>query len=785
MGRGRQHRAVAADRVTTAMSRRRTSADERTKAALWFAGQGFGVFSVWSTREDGTCRCPQGTACTSPGKHPITPNGFQDATTDATRIRTLLSAGSEPNYGLVCPDGVFALDVDGPDLDRLAALEDRLSPLPPTLRTHTANGQHIFLRWPTAQPRPLHKMFGFVTRWGSGRQAGYVVGPRSMHQSGVAYEPEGPFEIAEMPEGWVGAALEGRESDLTITVGSAADILPEPGHRHEWLRDRARYFRGFMDNPDTLRAAVLAENARLTQPKTAEEVERAIGEVWTNFPPDPPAEVQEKVSRRLGDDELDILGTSSLGEFPAPPSEAAFGGLLGSMVEDLAAGTDASRVGLLGSLLAFCGALVPGRAYWNREQTSSPFIALVGESSIGRKGTAMNRVADAMADAVQIVTVNRAVLDGVNSGEGLVTALHYKREHFASEPTVGLILEEEYATLMASRGREGSTLDMKMRQAFDGGPLSNRRSGDTKVVTPPYWLPALVAITPIELRQRLEPGAMQSGSANRWLYLPVVRRPMVPTNEIPAFGEENRERLVAAHRAAANRPPEVIVDPAVGQLLRNYEDFLHAHETGLGRDLTKRFPAIAFRVALVHALVESSRLVTIDHVDRGLALTEYARRGVTWIFGDTIGNPDAGLMFRHLQAAGSLSRTTINRQIVRDPIRRQAAIDELIRIGRAEVVTVHTSGRARTELRILPKAGAFYPFSHVPAIRLEELVPNVERMEISAQTVVNKLAESREEVVKKSGTKIEWCHYFVEHQSSHRDVSSDPWCEICSPKEAA
>jgi hypothetical protein len=139
-------------------------------------------------------------------------------------------------------------------------------------------------------------------------------------------------------------------------------------------------------------------------------------------------------------------------------------------------------------------------------------------------------------------------------------------------------------------------------------------------------------------------------------------------------------------------------------------------------------------------------------------------------------------MFRHLQADGVLSRTTINRQIVRDPIRRQAAIDELVRIGRAQVVTVQTAGRRRTELQIVPKAGTFFPFSRVPAIRLDEMVQNVERVEISAQTPVKKMAESREEVVKKSGTKATWCHFEVEHRSRHRDVLSDPWCEICSPR---
>ncbi len=77
-----------------------------------------------------------------------------------------------------------------------------------------------------------------------------------------------------------------------------------------------------------------------------------------------------------------------------------------------------------------------------------------------------------------------------------MSTLHYKQTAFPYEPTVGLVFEEEYANLLASRGREGSTLDAKMRAAFDGGPLSNRKAKDTQVVTPPYWLPALIAITP-------------------------------------------------------------------------------------------------------------------------------------------------------------------------------------------------------------------------------------------------------------------------------------------------
>lgn len=767
----------------------RPTPEDRIRAALWFAERDFGVFSVWSTDPDGTCRCGKKAECEQPGKHPIPPRGFHDSTTDPDRIRTMLSAASQPNYGLLPPAGVFALDVDddGDGIGRLARLEATYGPLPPTLRTQTANGQHIFLRWPDGLPRPLKKMFGYVTRWGSGQQAGYVIGPRSVHPSGFAYAPAtGVFDIAVVPDRWAQAAVEGTGSEQkAIVAGPAA--LPARGGRHDWLRDRARYYRGVMDDPVVLRAALLAENARLEEPKTEEEVERAIGDVFEKFPADPPAEVEDRVSRRLNDDDLDLLGLPSSSEFPQPPEPAAFGGLLGELVADLADGTDASTVGLLGSLIAFTGALIPGAAYFARTQTSSPYIALVGESSIGRKGTAMNRVGDAFGQAVDVASVNRVILDGLSSGEGLISSLVYKREHFPQEPTVGLVFEEEYATLLAARGREGSTLDPRMRQAFDGGPLSNRKANETKTLIPPYWLSALIAITPNELRTRLEVGALQSGSANRWLYLPVVRRPVDPTNTLPVFRDELRYRLIEAHREAIKKPPLLAVEPGVTRTLSDYSDFLGKTAHGLALDLTKRFAIIAFRIALVHALVERSTVVATGHLHRGLALTEYARRGIPWVFGETIGDPNAAYLYRQLVESGRLTQNVITRHIIRDPIKRQAAIDELLRIGRARRVTIQTSGRSRHELvPVVDDRRPFVTFVHVSTTEAESARKNLDEMDESPELSTNGLGQKVDESWTKVGQKPPSnvtegirCHYYQDHQSAHKFVDNRWMCPIC------
>lgn len=769
-------------------------------AATYFVQTlGFTAFPVWGTGPNGRCLCgdphdgSQRNDCgpDNIGKHPATgKGGFHNATADAARVKVFLANPGTPNYGLQAPEGVLAVDVDGEaDLRRWEELQATYGPLPITLTTTTAHGRHYFFRWPLeVGPMPTGKLFGYVVRR---HGDGYVIGPGSVHPTGVVYDtlrqPSGrPYDIAELPHDWAEAALAPK---LTI-VGPQP--LPEVGHRHDWLRDRARHLRGFLDEPAVLRAALLAENARLPDPKSEADVDKAIGDVFTKFPLDPPEEVEEKIAAHLREDDLDLLGVPASGVFPDGPDPAAFGGVIGEMVEDLADGTDASLVGLMGAVIAFAGALIPGYAYFHRDQTSSPFVALVGESAIGRKGTAMIRVMDAMSDALEKQTVHRIVLDGVNSGEGLVSTLSYRREHFSSEPTVGLIFEEEYAGLLASRGREGSTLDPKMRQAFDGSPLSNRKAGETKTVMPPYWLPALIGITPGELRARLEPGALLSGSANRWLYLPVIRRAVTPTNASPRFDPEHREAIAAAHRASQRIPPLLGVDPAVTRLLAEYAEFLPDASAGLARDLTRRLGIIAFRVALVHALVERSVTVTMDHLDRALALTEYARRGIDWVFGDTIGNPDANLLFRHLDAAGRLTRRAITQGIVRDPIRRQAAIDELVRLGRAQVVTIQTGGRPRTELSKGSVGGTFVRFVQALTTPRGESPENLHGMHESAQTAAQKVHESRTEGAQKvsevgseAGVWLSPCHFYREHQTSHRQTPNGWICPICAPPEAS
>lgn len=722
----------------------RPTAEDRVKAALWFAERGFGVFPCWSTTSSGRCRCPAGGSCSSPGKHPITHDGFKEATTDTGRIRTFLSAGSEPNYGLVCPDNVFALDVDT-DAERatLARLAESNGPLPTTLHMLTGKGEHLFYRWPAGIPRPLHKMFGLVTRWGSGAGQGYVIGPRSVHASGIEYRPadDTAWEVAELPAAWAKAAIAG-ESD-TIRIGGSLDPAQvQVGGRHDWLRNLARLYAGTVRDPDALFAAVMAENQKLTQPKTADEVRRAIGEVLTKYPADPVEADPEtgEITVVQGDGASLMTPRDDAELFPKAPSRLAFGGLLGEMVDYMIDGTDASEVGMLASLVAFCGALVPASSYFHGRQTSTPFIALVGHSGIGRKGTAMYRARDALAHCIGLQAVNSARLDGVASGEGLVTALADRAREAFGNPT-GVLFEEEYATYLGVSGRDGATLDPRMRTAFDGNQLANRKSNaNTSVVVPePYWLSGLVAITPAELQERLPKMSFKSGSGNRWLWLPVIRRDVTVVSTEPSMPIEITDRLLPAHQQAVREPRRLEVGDGVSELLAEYDQFLWTGSVGIEADMTRRFSVIAYRVAMVHAAVEMQPTVERDHVVRAIALTEYARAGMRWVFGQALGDGLATYLLRQLQDEGALTQGVISKYMIRDPQKRQAAVDELCRLGLAEVHKVTTGGRKRSELRLVAQNTNFRDFRALITTETRDEHP------ISAQK-----ADSRSEIVRES-----------------------------------
>ena len=116
------------------------SPDSRSSFALAYARQGWPVFPI-HTPTDYHCSC--GTPkCKDIGKHPRTPHGWKDATTDEAMIRHWWTRWPQANIGgsTGAVSGFIGLDIDPRHEGdaRLRDLERQCGKLPDTVESLTA-----------------------------------------------------------------------------------------------------------------------------------------------------------------------------------------------------------------------------------------------------------------------------------------------------------------------------------------------------------------------------------------------------------------------------------------------------------------------------------------------------------------------------------------------------------------------------------------------------------------------------------------------------------------------
>jgi hypothetical protein len=154
----------------------------RLDAALTYASRGWPVFPCHHP-QGGGCSCGQAD-CSSPAKHPATPRGLHNATTDPSRIERWWRQRPLANVAIRtgAPGRLVVVDVDLPHGPQsLAAL---LGPRPGTVRTGSGGVHHYF------------DNRGLVLRNSAGRlglgldvraDGGYVIAPPSRHINGAPY----------------------------------------------------------------------------------------------------------------------------------------------------------------------------------------------------------------------------------------------------------------------------------------------------------------------------------------------------------------------------------------------------------------------------------------------------------------------------------------------------------------------------------------------------------------------------------------------------------------------
>ncbi|MFK4100782.1 DUF3987 domain-containing protein [Streptomyces sp. NPDC019531] len=195
-------------------------ADPSTPVAggVWLAERQFAAFPVDHPELiqcSGIGRGHDPATCDQRGKHPSVPF-TREHTIDPEKIRRLLAERPQ-NVGVAVgacrgPEGEQLLVVDS---DRPGAIEDVAKALgetwPATMRVRTAKGYHDYL-WAPAGLKLGNGLGVLKGKFDGDVRAGnaYVIGPGSLHQSGVIYTLEDAEQPPEQAPEWLLIALTSR-----------------------------------------------------------------------------------------------------------------------------------------------------------------------------------------------------------------------------------------------------------------------------------------------------------------------------------------------------------------------------------------------------------------------------------------------------------------------------------------------------------------------------------------------------------------------------------------------
>ena len=259
-----------------------------------------------------------------------------------------------------------------------------------------------------------------------------------------------------------------------------------------------------------------------------------------------------------------------------------------------------------------------------------------------------------------------------------------------------MVVEPEFANVLKQTERQGNTLSVTIRQAWDTGAA---RVPDEELPGPGDRRPHLDRRAHHGRGTEALPDRDGDGQRVR-KPVPVVRRPAV---QAPAGGGRADEAGLARVQADLRRAVEFA--RGVGEVRRDDEarELWHAlyeqlaeDRPGVAGSLLGRGEAHVMRLAMIYALLDCSPLIRAEHLAASAALWDYSEQSVLYVFGDATGDPTADDVLRLLRASpGGVSRTEISDFLGRNvrADRLNAALGVLLRARLARSEKRDTGGQ--------------------------------------------------------------------------------------------
>jgi len=396
----------------------------------------------------------------------------------------------------------------------------------------------------------------------------------------------------------------------------------------------------------------------------------------------------------------------------------AMHGIVGKIARLATVDSEADPVAIAADTLAYAAAEF-GRSQFtcigDSTHHSRHFNVAVGQSSRGRKGTARALVARFFerAEAIRLGKSTLTFPSGcrlavsygpLSSGEGLIYAVRDGDGDGDGDGDPGvkdkrlLVIEEEFGAALRALQRSGNNLSAILRRAYDGGTLAPLTKKDRIVATKPH-ICISAHITRRELAELLTTNDIWNGFGNRFLWLMVRRRKLVPApasmpaNEVESIAQE----LARVIRLAHDRDGHELV------MLNSAQDYWAAIYPELTQDypgilgaVTSRQEAHAWRLALTYAQLDGADRIEIHHLEAALAFCRYAFDSAAYLFGGAELDPIAQTIIKALKK-GPKTQNEIRNLFERHlPAKRlNAVLEDLQERGRITLTEEPTGGRPR------------------------------------------------------------------------------------------
>jgi hypothetical protein len=372
---------------------------------------------------------------------------------------------------------------------------------------------------------------------------------------------------------------------------------------------------------------------------------------------------------------------------------AALYGLAGEVVREMDPYTEADPVAILATFLAAAGCYIgPVPHCWigDVEHPARLWPLLIGATASGRKGTA-DAVVRRVLDAADIEFLLRNVESGLTSGSGLIERVRDAsgddKDAKDYVPEVAdkrlLVIEHEFAGVLRRGGRDGNDLVERLREAWDGRPLSSMARSKNRLRATHTHITVIGHVTQEELRLRLaETSDVVGGTMNRFLPL-LVRR----SKRLPGGGGVPEDAVRAIGKLLAERRDLM---RGVRRMVRDLDcdrwwcDEVYDELTpdvvaeGVIARLVSRAAPYTMRLALTYALLDGDRTIRRPHLAAALAVWRYVLASCEYVFGDAVGDPDLIRLATAVREAGDVGMTREDVSALFNRHKSAAVLDELI-----------------------------------------------------------------------------------------------------------